>query len=146
MELVLPSLSRILVSYLNLLSESNYILVEEQRKISPKNMRLMHHIVATLLVLCPRSDIYEVPSTYKTQLLHCPRGVDIKKWSPYRALQLFRERGDVDSYNLLASQRKQDDLADITLQIYAFLIKMGFVPSPEKPCPEEVQYLLRHYS
>lgn len=139
--LIMVSITRILMSHQAILSSANYALVEEQRKISPKNMWMMHHIIATLIVLCPRTVIYEIPSTYKTQLLCCPRGVDIKKWSVYRALQILQQRGDEQSYNLIMSVRKQDDLADIVLQILAFLVKMGWIPPFLKPSPQEIQYL-----
>lgn len=126
------------------LGESQITLIEEQRKVSPKNLWLMHHIIATLLVLCPQTTIYEVPSSYKTKLLNCPRGLNIKKWSVYRCLQILQQRGDVASYNVVMSTKKRDDLSDIVLQILAFFVKMKWMIPPPEPSPEEVRYLMQH--
>ena len=137
------AITKYLIQHQEALRESQITLIEEQRKIAPKNLWLMHHIIASILVLCPQTTIYEVPSSYKTKLLNCPKGLDIKKWSVYRCLQIFQQRGDIISYNVIMSTRKRDDLSDIVLQILAFLVKMRWMSPPPHPSQEEILYLMQ---
>ena len=111
-------------------------------KVSPKNVKIMHHIISALLIIAPDAIVVEIPAKYKTKLLNCPKGVNIKKWSPYMTFMVFRERGDEESYRKLEASRKRDDLADIVLQILAFLVKCGFLDAPDKLTGRRLQKVI----
>lgn len=125
------NLTSFLDSVKEYLEYCHFIIVEYQMPKNYTTLRLSQHIITQCWLYCQNNNrntwIIEIDPKLKGDVLHAPRGVDLKKWGIQEAIKLSQEQGDNYTIQRLSEKGKRDELSDCTIQIQAFLIKIGFI-------------------
>lgn len=119
----------------------SYFVVEMQMSFGKKHntmaLKLGSHCQAYFHIMYSRfKKVIEFPAFHKTQILGAEKiekktkkgkisykAIDKparKKWSIVKAREIFEERGDKESLEILNKSRKKDDLADVVSQLASF--------------------------
>lgn len=113
----------------------NYITIERQLPENYKSTRIMQATITYLELL--GLVVVEVDPKLKGSTFHVPKGIGkdgLKNWSPYIAREILNGRNDKLSLQVMdLFKTKQDDLADVVLQIMAFLVYIKIYEPPPKP-------------
>ena len=108
------------------ISNANLVLIEHQISRNHKCTSLMNCVIFYFIVnkkiLSDRYAVITVNSKLKNLLLKPDaKKVDLKKQTVIVAQQLLEERNDEESLSILKNHKKKDDLADVIVQIQAFI-------------------------
>lgn len=121
------NLINILLTYENYYKNCHFIIIEKQVKMNQNMIKLSQHIISFFLMNTRLNNfkpiIVELDSHIKGRLLpKCNRGdhKEIKKYSIQKAMELLMFRNDINGWNILNSEKKKDDLADVIVQAEAF--------------------------
>lgn len=128
-------------TYLDLLKNCHYVLVERQLPNNYQSVRISQHTLTYLLVKLKDAYylpiIVEVHPTLKGKMLFAPSNINsngLKKWAIEKAIEICEQRGETSSAETIRKERdargqtKGDDLADTILQIEAVMM---MVPEQE---------------
>lgn len=131
---IFVALTEVLNMNFELFSKSHIVGIEIQLYFNPIVARVQQHILTYFLMrmkdLPHLPLIMDVNSKLKGNILGAPKGCDLKKWAPEKAIELFQQRGDQMGMKLLTSERKQDDRADVTLMAEAIVKYLGIGQTP----------------
>jgi hypothetical protein len=131
----------ILDHHLEYLFSSHMIIVERQREINYKMIRMSQHIITYCLLKLTSSLnnplIYEIASTLKTKALKAPPNLtpkQVKNWSVELGQLILKYRGDTQSLEVIekASKSKKDDYCDVVVQIEALFKYIGLATTFDK--------------
>jgi len=130
LERIMRGLFEFLDKYKDFFLCSHIFLVEQQPPKSNIPKRISQSTIAYFTILMRDSplkpSIFEVSGRMKGDVLHAPRGMDLKIWSIREATTILRKRSDDWSIEVMECfPRKKDDLADTVCQIEAFIRKYG---------------------
>lgn len=116
-----------LESFYKYFCNCHYIIIERQLPQNYKATRIAQHIISYFCFRlknkpnCP--SIIEIDPKMKGKHLGFPRGMDLKAWAVVKAREILEDRNDVFGISVMNyHSRKQDDLADVVLQIEAFFM------------------------
>ncbi len=119
--------------YSEYFDKCSIVLVEQQmsfgaNKINTMALKLGQHC-KSYFIYKYRGDVevLEFPAFHKTQVLGAGKiggkamsKPERKKWSVTKTIDIFLERGDINTVDMISSQKKKDDLADVFVQLQAF--------------------------
>lgn len=124
---------KVLEDHAEFFEKCSIILIEQQmsfgvNKINTMALKLGQHCRSYFFFKYGAAkEIIEFPAYHKTQVLGAGKiGGKImskperKKWSISKMTDIFLERGDMDSLDLIKDEKKKDDLADVFVQLQAF--------------------------
>jgi hypothetical protein len=133
-----------LESWIPLISQSQYVLIETQMEVSTLNTRLGQHFI-TIMCTALRNKgtlplIIEIDSRMKTRILNAPakdssgKKTDIKEWAIAKAYELVTRNNDALGFQALEDgKRKKDDMADVICYCEAWWMMMH---DPSKMIPQ----------
>jgi hypothetical protein len=107
----------------------NFVIMEKQPNLNPKIERIAAYTIAYFvrelknLPLLP--SIFEINSKLKGRMLNVPKKlkrIELKKWGIEVATSMLEDREDTFSLDILAGEKKKDDLCDTVIQSEAFFI------------------------
>lgn len=102
------------------------IYIERQLPSNYQAVRISQHVISYFSIklyntpLLP--EIFEIAPTLKSKALKKPKNEDLKKWAVVKAVEYFNFSGDFASLEILAREKKKDDLSDTKIQIEAVLL------------------------
>lgn len=109
----------------------HFIIIEYQMPKNYTTVRISQHLITQCWELCRSNNlntwIVEIDPKLKGEVLHFPRGMDIKQWGLREALYLSQQQNDEYTITRLSLKGKKDELSDTTIQIQAWLIKIGLI-------------------
>ena len=118
---------KVLRNYLPIMELCQYILIESQLPINYDMVRMSSHIISFLMSHLAnkgcRPLIYEVDTYFKSRILNAPPKMskpELKKWCWEYALNLLKNRGDMEAYNTIKNAGKQDDMGDVVCYCEGF--------------------------
>lgn len=107
-------------------TDCSNVIIEQQMIKNVRAQRLSQHVWTWFYVKYPEKNITFVPAYLKTQYYLGKNSLtprQRKTWSVDKVRELLLSIHDVDSLMILAASKKQDDLADAYLQLYAWANK-----------------------
>jgi hypothetical protein len=111
---------KVLRNYLPIMELCQYILIESQLPINYDMVRMSSHIISYLMSQLAnkgcRPLIFEVDTYFKSRILNAPPKMskpELKKWCRNYALKILEDRKDTETYNLVKSVKKFDDVSDV---------------------------------
>jgi len=135
---ILSAATEFLTKILDLIKQSNIIIIERQLAVNYKSSRLFQHIITFLCLYAPMFPvdcvIADVNPKLKGKQLKAPPNINkpgLKKWSVEKACQILQDRNDIPSLRIMTLSKKKDDLSDTVIQMEAFmsLITLKYVSS-----------------
>lgn len=134
---------RNLGEYKSILEKADRVIIERQLGINYRSTLIMQTIITyfhTLLMDKPNLPlIHTIHPLVKGKVFGYNKKIDgdLKVWSPLIATEMFKQRGDLWSLRVMTEtyKKKQDDVADVTLQAEALYIleKSPFVTKAGVP-------------
>jgi hypothetical protein len=121
-------LIRKLDNHLDIINKANIIIIERQLPFNYDPNRIMQHLLAYFQITLKDTGavIYEIDSHVKGNVFNRPKGVDLKAWTVEIAIEELNLRNDVWSLEVIENYpKKQDDLADVVIQLEATLRSIG---------------------
>jgi len=135
------NMNSLLDQHIEYFDKCSYFVIEQQMSFGKRHntlcLKLGQHCYSYFTFMYSRfKTIIEFPAYHKTQVLGAEKlekktktgkvtykAIDKparKKWTVVKAKEIFTERGDEDSLELLTKASKRDDLADVVSQLQAF--------------------------
>lgn len=132
------NMNRVLNEHKTYFDTCDFIVIEQQMSFGSKHntmaLKLGQHCYSFFLFHYGESkELIEFPAYYKTQVLGAPKVKNTKsgryaamtkperkKWAVERAVSILEERGDMETLDEIASEKKRDDLADVLIQAQSF--------------------------
>lgn len=112
--------------------ETHYVIIERQMVENYKSTRVMNYLVSYFVQKLKKFGnnawIIEIDSKMKGRMLKSPSNINkrgLKAWSVEKAIELLKIRKDKNAIEIIESEKKKDDLADVICQVEAFCIYMG---------------------
>jgi hypothetical protein len=123
-------LTELLDKHKDYFDKCSTIIIEQQMsfgsRINTMAIKIAQHTYSYFLFRYGNNKkIVEFPSYNKTQILGAPAGLDKpkrKKWAIEKANEIWTLRGDLDTINMITSNKKKDDMSDCLLHILSYII------------------------
>ncbi len=127
-------ISSFLDSFLHLIRECHWAIIEKQISKNYSAVRISQHIISYLLEHLKDNQVHtliiEIDPKIKGRVLGAPQGItyqQLKEWAVYYSRNLLLARGDYFSLQVMDHfSKKQDDLADTIVQVEALCILWNF--------------------
>lgn len=121
---------RNLDSYKSILERADRVIIERQLAINYRSTLIMQTIVTYFHILLMDKPnlplIHTIHPLVKGKVFGYNKKIDgdLKVWSPMKAVEIFNQRGDMWSLQVMTGtyRKKQDDVADVTLQAESLYI------------------------
>ena len=126
---VFVNLTIVLDKYREYWDKCSFILIELQmsfgrNKNNTMGIKIAQHCFSYFTFLYSNfKKIIEYPAYHKTQVLDAPKKMDKptrKKWAVEKALEITRERKDIDLVENISKRKKKDDICDCILMNLTF--------------------------
>lgn len=145
---VYSDVTNYLDQYRELFFNSHMIIVEQQLPFNYKSTRIMQHTISYFLIMLKDSPllpaIFELDPDLKYRLLGAPKIMNHNylktTWGPNKTEEILKWRGDTDSIKILRKGKKQDDYADVVLQIEALFLFFNYPVTVE---PTKIKLKIR---
>jgi hypothetical protein len=128
-DIVFMNMYETLDLYLKEFDKCDIIIVEQQmsfglNKTNTMALKLAQHCKSYFIFKYRGTkEIVDFPAYHKTQVLGATKSMtkpQRKKWAIEKALDILLHRGDLTTIEMISEQKKQDDLADVFVQLQAF--------------------------
>ena len=133
-------LLKFLESHRSLLLQTHVYCIERQLPQNYKMVRIAQHLITYIMTICLNNhllpSIYEIDTKLKGQYLKVKKSDDVKKIGIDHAIELLTLRNDKWSLNVLNSNKKKDDLADVIIQVEALFKELNYFQIPILAIPE----------
>lgn len=134
--LTFSRITAFILSKIDLLTKCHYIVSERQLAVNYKSVRISTHALALIMALTENKGnkpiVIEVSPQLKYRQLEAPKGWTERQlktvWTPEKALQILKQRGDHVSATVIEKAKKKDDFSDTVLQFEALNKLLELIP------------------
>lgn len=128
-DVILVNMYDVLEKFSSYFDLCSIILIEQQmsfgtNKTNTMAMKLAQHCKSYFIFKYKTTkEIVDFPAYHKTQVFGAGKSLtkpQRKKWSVEKAIDIFMQRGDMETVQMISDKKKRDDLADVFMQLQAF--------------------------